>query len=336
MKIMRRLIACQLSALLFAAMAAGAVDNPSPSPSKPPADSAASPDTGGVDTTPPTSTPSVTVTGQTPRAEPPLPKLAPDQFTDCYATHATAGPGVLDWVSMETCEAQLAADTRVVIDKCMNREGKSAPPVAIQACTELLDRKILQGRDRFYIFVNRAKAYFAQGDKQHALDDYNEAVKCAPKNAQAYYNRGLFYIAQTDGEAALRDFDTALSVDPKFVPALRQRAIVHLTQKNISGALADFSEAVRLQPKAAALWSERGYVCILLRDYAGAVKDEAEAIRLDPKLARAYFLRGAAFGDLGNSPDAFSDIVTAVGLDPSLDRYISSKGKTASLMLPPL
>jgi len=91
-----------------------------------------------------------------------------------------------------------------------------------------------------------------------------------------------------------------------------------------------------LQPKAAALWSERGYVCILLRDYTGAVKDEAEAIRLDPKLARAYFLRGAAFGDLGNSPSAFSDIVTAVGLDPSLDRYISSKGKTASLILPPL
>ena len=75
---------------------------------------------------------------------------------------------------------------------------------------------------------------------------------------------------------------------------------------------------------------------LLQRDYVSAVKDEAEAIRLDPGLARAYFLRGAAFGDLGNSPDAVSDIGTAVGLDPSLDHYISTKGKTASIALPPL
>jgi hypothetical protein len=31
-----------------------------------------------------------------------------------------------------------------------------------------------------------------------------------------------------------------------------------------------------------------------------------------------------------------SDLVTAVGLDPSLDRYVISKGKSASITLPPL
>jgi Flp pilus assembly protein TadD len=339
MRIMRRLFSWQLSALLFVAMAAAALDNSSQSaqsPSNPPADSATPPPSTGADATPPaTSTPSVTVTGKVPRNEPPLPKLPPDQFTDCYWRSATKGPETMDFIAMETCQFELAKDERIVIDKCTNRDGKSAPPVAIQACTELLDRKILEGHDRFYMFVNRALAYVAQGDKQHALDDYNAAVKLAPKKAQPYLYRGVFY-AQTDVAAAMRDFDTALSIDPKLVAALRQRAIIDLRQKNFSGALADFSEAVRLQPKAAALWSERGYVCMLLRDYASAVKDEAEAIRLDPKLARAYFLRGAAFGDLGNSPSAVSDIVTAVTLDPSLDHYVSTKGKTASIALPPL
>jgi Flp pilus assembly protein TadD len=338
---MRRSFSWQLSALLLVGMAAGAqVDNlnqSSQSPSNPPGDSATPPPgAGAVTTTPATSTPSITVTGKVPRGEPSLPKLAPDKFAVCYATHSTAGPGELDWVGMETCQSELARDTRIVIDKCMNRDGKSAPPMAIQACTELLDRNILEGRERSYLFVNRALAYVAHGDKQHALDDYNTAVKLAPKKAQPYYYRGVFYGAQTDVDAALRDFDTALSIDPKLISALRQRAITYLSQSNFSGALTDYSEAVRLQPKNAALWSERGYVCILLRDYAGAVKDEAEAIRLDPKLARAYFLRGAAFGDLGNSPNAVSDIVAAVDLDPSLDRYVSTKGKTASISLPPL
>jgi Tfp pilus assembly protein PilF len=348
---MRRLFSWELLSLLLVAMAAGAIDNLNrapQSPNNPPADSATPLDTGVVTTPPATSTPSVTVTGNAP----PLPKLAPDKFTDCYgvnnlngsASIAPNGEEGINWEGMEICEHELAMDTRIVIDKCINRDGKTAPAVAIQACTELLDgagwepgsgSKLLEGHDRFYPLVNRAMAYYAEGDKQHALDDYNTAIQVAPKRAHPYYFRGVFY-AQTDGVAALRDFDTALSIDPKLVVALRQRAITYLRQKNFSGALADFSEAIRLQPKTAALWSERGYVSLLQRDYASAVKDEAEAIRRDPKLARAYFLRGAAFGDLGNSPSAVRDIVTAVDLDPSLDHFVSTKGKTASIALPPL
>jgi len=339
METLRRLFSWQLSVLLLAGMAAGAQVNNSnqsgQSPDRPPAENATPPSAGQAPTTQPTITPGITVTGTTP-AEPPPPKLAPDQFTNCYATNKTTGPELMDMVAMETCEAQLAVDQRNVINKCINRDGTSAPPVIIQACTELQDRNILQGHERFYLFVNRAVAYFAQGDKQHALDEYNTAVKLAPKSAQPYYYRGVFYAAQTDVEAALRDFDTALSLYPKLVPALLQRAKIHKTRKDLSGALADYSEAIRLEPKTAAVWSERGYVRLLQHDYESAIKDEAQAIRLDPKLARAYFLRGAAFGDLGDSPSAVSDIAAAVGLDPSLDRYISSKGKTATLTLPPL
>jgi tetratricopeptide (TPR) repeat protein len=339
---MRQLISWQLSILLLAGMAAGAqVDNSNQSsqlPSNPPGDSATPAGAGATATTPAPApgTPSVTVTSQKPRNEPTLPKLAPDQFTECYATHSTAGPGELDRVGIRICQMELARDTRIVIDKCINRDEKSAPPVAIQACTELLDRNTVEGHERIYPLLNRAKAYFVQGDKQRALDDFNTAVKIAPKYAKPYYYRGVFYATQTDLDAALRDFDTALSLNHKLVPALRQRAIIHLTQNNPSGALADFSEAVRLQPKSAALWSDRGHLRILIRDYDGALKDEAEAIRLDPKLARAYFLRGAAFGDLGDSANAVSDIRTAVDLDPSLDHYVSTKGKTASIALPPL
>ena len=337
METVRRLLSWQLSALLLAATAAGALENPAQSNQSPdnPPDKTTPP--GAPATTPPANTPSITVTGKTPANEPTLPKLPPDKFTECTRTHSTSPEGAVpDWAAMEICQAELARDTRIVIDKCVNRDGKGTSPMAIQACTELLDHKALEGNARFYIFVNRALAYVAQGDRQHALDDYNTAVELAPKKAQPYYYRGVFHAAQTEVDAALRDFDTALSIDPKLVAALRQRAIVRLAQKNFSAALTDFSEAVSLEPKTAALWSERGYVYLLQRDYESAVKDEAEAIRLDPKLARAYFLRGAAFGDLGNSANAVSDIVTAVGLDPSLDHYVSTKGKTASISLPPL
>jgi tetratricopeptide (TPR) repeat protein len=336
---MRQLISWQLSILLLAGMAAGAqVPNSNQngqSPDSPPAENATPPAASQAPTRQPMITPGVTVTG-TPLREPTLPKLPPDQFTDCYGASKTKGPETLDFLGMKLCELQLARDERIVIDKCTNRDGKSAPPVIIQACTELLDRNILQGHERFYLFVDRAMGYVAQGDKQYALDDYNTAVKFAPKYAQPYYYRGVFYAGQTDVEAALRDFDTALSLNPQFIPALLERAKIHKAQNDLSGALADYSEAIRLKPKKAAAWTERGYVCLLQHDYESAIKDEAEAIRLDPKLARAWYLRGAAYGNLGDSPNAVSDVATAVRLDPSLDRYISTKGKTATLTLPPL
>ena len=82
--------------------------------------------------------------------------------------------------------------------------------------------------------------------------------------------------------------------------------------------------------------SERGYLGVRQHDYESAIRDEARAIQLDPRLARAYFLAGVAFGDLGNHANAVSDIRTAVDLDPSLVRYVTIKGKTVSLALPPL
>jgi len=211
---MRQLISWHLSILLLAGMAAGAQapnsNQNGQSPGNPPADSATPPGASTTATTPAPGTPSVTVTGQKPRNEPTLPKLAPDQFTDCHAKYNIDPDGRLVFWELTMCQFELARDERIVIDKCVNRDRKNAPPLTIQACTELLGRNLLQGRDRFYLFVNRALAYVARGDKQHALDDYNTAVQVAPKRATPYYYRGVFY-AQSDVDAALRDLDTALS-----------------------------------------------------------------------------------------------------------------------------
>jgi tetratricopeptide (TPR) repeat protein len=244
----------------------------------------------------------------------------------------------IDRAQIVICQIQLSQHRRTVFDACINRNGKTPSDRVIQACTTLLDRKIILGRERYFLFANRAGAYFSQGDNQHALEDYNEAIKLAPSSANLHYNRGIFYAAQSDDEAALRDFDAALGIDSKLVPALRQRAKIYVAQGNFSGALADYSEAIRLQPKAAVLWSERGYVCLRQRDYDAAIRDEAQAIQLDPKLARAYFLRGAAgaLGGISDRAEAVSDLKNGVRLDPSLDRYVTTEGKSAYLALPPL
>jgi tetratricopeptide (TPR) repeat protein len=127
-----------------------------------------------------------------------------------------------------------------------------------------------------------------------------------------------------------------LEFDSKFVPALRQRAEIYAARGNLTSALADYSEAIRIQPKTAALWSDRGHVDLGQHKYGDAIDDEAHAIQLDPKLASAYYLRSVAFGDSGDRTNAVRDLRTAVGLDPSLANYVTIKGKTVVLELPPL
>lgn len=310
---MRRLIWWQLPALLVAAVTMSAQ--------------------GQTSTTPEQTKQQITITA--PRAEQPLPDLPPDKFRRCMGM---VSPETIDYTQAVLCQEQLSRERHIVVAACINEKGDTAPRRIIQACTESLDQDIFEGNTRFFLFAGRAAGYFAAGDKQHALDDYNEAVKLAPRNAYVYYNRGVFYAAQSDDTAALRDFDTAIGINSKLVPALRQRAKIYQARRNFTDARQDYSRAIGLQPETAALWSERGYISLRQQDYDSAVKDEAEAIRLDPKLARAYYLRGAAaaFGGLGGSHNPIDDVKTAVALDPSLAGYVKIKDKSVSLALPPL
>jgi tetratricopeptide (TPR) repeat protein len=200
-----------------------------------------------------------------------------------------------------------------------------------------MDHKLLESDQRFFLVGSRAGAYFASGDWQQALDDYNAAIKLAPHYGKLYYDRGVVFASRSNDDAALQDFDTAMGLDSKLVvPALLYRAKIYAARRNFSGAVADYSRAISLQPKIAELWSDRGYVDLSQRDYNDAVKDEAEAIQLDPKLARAYYLRSIAFEDLGNRTNAVGDLRTAVGIDASLARYVLIQGKSVTLTLPPL
>ena len=340
---MRRLVLeASLGLLLLAARAVGAQVPNSDQSAQPPSSPAGASGATSVDANQtlapsPTIKEQVTITAPYPGQS--LPTLPPDELSNCM-WHSRGGVeginGQIDYTQAAICEHQLNYEKRIVVEACINKDGRMPPPRVIQACTESLDHKIFEGNLRFFIFANRATAYFALGDKQHALDDYDEAVKLAPHNAELYYNRGVFYSAQSDADAALRDFDAAIGIDPKLVPALRQRARTYYAQINFSSAFADYSEAIRLEPKTAALWSERGRVRLQQQDYQGAVNDEGQAIQLDPKSAHAYFLRGIAFANLHDSRDASNDIKSAVDLDPSLAHYVTIKGKSVSLAPPPL
>lgn len=354
--------------LLLAGMAAAQVPDSSPNPpasDKSPGTSAAPALPSKATTSSTAPVPGVTITRKALHPERALPKLAPDEFVKCMRLEGASGARPQnffensEWLEqVNSCAHQQRWQEDTVIAECLYPSDSRALPRIIQACTESLNRNLLQNEYRYYLLADRARAYVAYGDPQRALADYDAAIKLNPSNAALYYNRAVVFAAQSDDHAALQDLNIAISLNSKFAPALLLRAKIlhdhsgaladvpalllraknHSARHDYSGALADYSQAIRLQPKNAVLWSDRGYVCLRQHDFKGAIQDESVAIGLDPKLARAYFFRGAAFGELRDPQNAGSDINAALRLDPSLDSYlvtqVTSKGKSVSITLP--
>jgi Tfp pilus assembly protein PilF len=307
----------------------------------PPATGAASQPSSGTSAAPETLKSGVTINGKPLHGEQPLPKLPPDEFVKCYrmsAGYPEPGSGSIleSLIPMSICDHQRQWEEHTVIAACLYPVHGETPPRMVQACTETLGHELLAPNQRYYVFAARAAGYFANGDPQHALADYDAAIKLDPHEAKLYYNRATVLAAQSDGNAALQAVDTAIGLDDKLVPALLLRAKIDDARHDFGGAHASYSQAIPLQPKNALLWGERGAVCIHQRDYQNAITDETQAILLQPNLAPAYFLRADALANVGKRADAVSDLHTAVDLDPSLANYVTIQNRTVSLRLPPL
>ena len=64
------------------------------------------------------------------------------------------------------------------------------------------------------LFVSRGTSYFRLGQYQHAIEEYDKALKMDPNDAIGYYNRGLSYRRLGQYQRAIEDCDKAIELDP--------------------------------------------------------------------------------------------------------------------------
>ncbi len=147
---------------------------------------------------------------------------------------------------------------------------------AIAACTRAIGAGNLHDHDLAVEYYNRGVMYAKNGDYDHAIADYTEAIRLDPKYADAYGNRGNAYRDKHDLERAIAEYDAALQIRP--------------------GAIDYFN---------------RGNAYYVKQDYERAIADYTQAILLDPTFARAYNNRGLAKRAKGDSAGGDADILMA-------------------------
>jgi tetratricopeptide (TPR) repeat protein len=90
----------------------------------------------------------------------------------------------------------------------------------IIGCTNAIKSGKLGGKDLAAGFAIRGSAYRARGELKRAVQDYDQAVKLSPHDAELFFRRGVAHGMLGDADRAIDDFNQAIKLEPDHVRAL--------------------------------------------------------------------------------------------------------------------
>jgi len=166
-------------------------------------------------------------------------------------------------------------------------------------------------------YCYRGLAYHLNGEFEHALSDYNQALRLNPGYTDAYYHRGIIYHIKKEYNSAITDFDQVLRLNPSYTGAYFGRGLAHCKKDNYDFAIIDFSHAIRLDPDSAPFYHYRGLAYNLKGELEKSIADSNTAIRLDREYAPAYGARATAYRGQGKYDLAINDLSEALRIDPN-------------------
>ena len=175
-------------------------------------------------------------------------------------------------------------------------------------------------------YYSRGIAKHELGDHQGAIADYDKAIEINPQHAYPYNNRGHVKHELGDHQDAIADYDKAIEIDPQHVYAYNNRGIAKSALGDHHRAIADYDIAIKFDPKFAGAYNNRGHAKHHSGDYTGAILDYHEAILLNPRDAEAYCSLGDCKRRLGKSRDAIADYDKAIEFDPKFTGAYNNRG----------
>ncbi|MBI5687185.1 MAG: tetratricopeptide repeat protein [Verrucomicrobia bacterium] len=166
--------------------------------------------------------------------------------------------------------------------------------------------------------VNRGVLLINRGRADAAIADLTRAIEMGLKTPGVYAQRGLSHALKGDCAAAVADLDVALKAEPNQMQWLGWRANCLRRINRFDDARRDLDRVIAADPKFAGAYDERARVFALKGELMLALADAGKQIELTPKNPLAYLLRGAIHHQLNNLQSALVDLTQAIALDPKL------------------
>jgi tetratricopeptide (TPR) repeat protein len=140
----------------------------------------------------------------------------------------------------------MADDQQPVADGCRS----AAPELRIAPCSAVIDSPSAPPAERAEAFFLRGLAYWQSGQREHAVRDYDDAIRIAPQFGSALNNRADAYLKLGKASQGVPDIERALRIAP-------QDPIYNVTHGQIRQTLGDPDGAMRDHQAAMAFGHER-------------------------------------------------------------------------------
>jgi tetratricopeptide (TPR) repeat protein len=224
------------------------------------------------------------------------------------------------------------------------------------------------------LIARRGSALAARRDFAAALADLSKAIELSPNEPEYYFERANAYWANGQADLALADFDHVILLKNDFLPVYLPRAELHLREKDKAAAMTDLNSLDRLAPPQADLrfslaelyrreeqflpaiaqydlWiknhpddsrmvSALGGRCLAKalqnQDLDGGLRDCNTAIRLadkkNPANAHLYSNRGMILLRQGDYRRALADFEADLKIEPKSARALYGRGVAKARM----
>jgi len=203
---------------------------------------------------------------------------------------------------------------------------EKANAVKLSESVEIYDELITKNPKEGRFFTQRASAWWARGERQRALADFDQAIQLGYVESHAFTSRGMFHTAMGNMDAAVKDFGQAIEKDDKDEVPYINRAAVYLAQSKIDSALKDYGRAIELNPKKADNYQQRAVAYKMKGDLASALRDFNKALELNPKHVPALMGRGYISFQQEKHEQAVADFGAVIELDPSSAAAYNNRG----------
>ena len=224
------------------------------------------------------------------------------------------------------------------------------------------------------VIARRGAALAARRDFAPALEALSKAIEISPDEPEYYFERANAYWANGQADLALADFDHVILLKNDFLPVYLPRAELHLREKDKAAAMTDLNSLDRLAPPQADLrfslaelyrreeqflpaiaqydlWiknhpddsrmvSALGGRCLAKalqnQDLDGGLRDCNTAIRLadkkNPANAHLYSNRGMILLRQGDYRRALADFEADLKIEPKSARALYGRGVAKARM----
>ena len=199
---------------------------------------------------------------------------------------------------------------------------------AVEVYDDLIKANPKEGR----LYTQRASSWWARGERQKALADFDQAIQLGYLEPHAFTSRGMFHTAVGNLDAALKDFAQAIEKNPKDEVPYINRAAVYITQRKIDLAIADYARAIELNPKKAANYQQRAVAHKMNGDLQAALIDFNRALELDPRDVASLMGRGYVWYQQEKHTQAIADFSAVIELDPKSAAAYNNRGFNQQLL----